>query len=163
MASTGEVQPVQQPPSFWETLLQTLRQPRVTLALLAAWAILGVVAEVLSDSFLFDMPKEAASGILGGRVFSSSAVIPAIVYIWALRDPQRHRPVFWLGLIEQVVLILSSFYHKGAGDIGWEGVIIPAIVSAGLIFLIFPNLFQPRQVGAPVPEPVGGRPASSRQ
>jgi hypothetical protein len=148
MASTGEVQPVQQPPSF----LDTLRQPRVTLGLLAAWAILAVVAEVLSDSFLFNMNKEA-SGILGGRVFSASAIIPAIVYIWALRDPQRHRPVFWLGLIEQVAVILSSFYHKGAGDVTWAGVVVPSIISGALVFLIFPNLFQPR---APQPQPVGG-------
>jgi hypothetical protein len=115
---------------------------------------------VLSDSFLFDMKREA-SGVLGGRVFSASAIIPAIVYIWALRDPQRHRPVFWLGLIEQVALVLSSFYHRGAGDIGWAGVIIPSIISGALIFLIFPNLFQPR--AAPLPQPVGGAPPSSRQ
>ena len=158
MASTGEVQPVQQPPSFLESLLYTLRQPRVTLGLLAAWDILGVLAQLLSDSFLFNMKAEA-SGIFGGRVFSSSALIPAIVYIWAVRDPQQHRRVFWLGLIEQVVLILSSFYHKGAGDIGWEGVIVPTIISGALVFLIFPNLFQPK----PAPQPAGGLPPSPRQ
>ena len=158
MASTGEVQPVQQPPSFLESLLYTLRQPRVTLGLLAAWDILGVLAQLLSDSFLFNMKAEA-SGIFGGRVFSSSALIPAIVYIWAVRDPQQHRRVFWLGLIEQVILILSSFYHKGAGDIGWEGVIVPTIISGALVFLIFPNLFQPK----PAPQPAGGPPPSPRQ
>jgi len=158
MASTGEVQPVQQPPSFLESLLYTLRQPRVTLGLLAAWDILGVLAQLLSDSFLFNMKAEA-SGIFGGRVFSSSALIPAIVYIWAVRDPQQHRRVFWLGLIEQVVLILSSFYHKGAGDIGWEGVIVPTIISGALVFLIFPNLFQPK----PAPQPAGGPQPSPRQ
>ena len=158
MASTGEVQPAQQPPSFLESLLHTLRQPRVTLGLLAAWAIVGVLAEVLSDSFLFNMKAEA-SGIFGGRVFSSSAIIPAIVYIWALRNPQRHRPVFWLGLIEQVALMLSSFYHKGAGDVTWAGAVIPAVISGALIFLIFPNLFQP---GAPQPQPAVGPSPSSR-
>jgi len=161
MASTGEVQPAQQPPSFLETLLRTLRQPRVTLALLATWAIVGVLTQLLSDSFLFDMKGHEASGIFGGRVFSSSALIPAIVYIWALRDPQRHRPVFWLGLIEQVALIISSAYHAGANDISWAGAIIPSIMSIGLIFLIFPNLFQPR--AAAVPQPAGGAPPSSRQ
>jgi len=130
----------------------------VTLALLAAWAIVGVLAEVLSDSFLFNMKAEA-SGIFGGRVFSSSAIIPAIVYIWALRNPQRHRPVFWLGLIEQVAVVLSSFYHKGAGDVTWAGAIIPAVVSGALIFLIFPNLFQP---SAPQPQPVVGPSPSPR-
>jgi hypothetical protein len=162
MASTGEVRPAHEPPSFAESLLHTLRQPRVTLGLLAAWAIIGVMAELLSDSFLFDMKREA-SGILGGRVFSASAVIPAIVYIWALRDPQRHRPVFWLGLIEQFALVLSTFYHRGAGDIGWEGVVIPTIISGALIFLIFPNLFQPRQAPTPVPGPAGGSQPTPRQ
>jgi hypothetical protein len=149
MASTDELQPAERAPSFLESLLYTLRQPRVTLALLAAWAIVGVIAEVLSGSFLFDMKGAEASGIFGGRVFSASAIIPAIVYIWALRNPQQHRPVFWLGLIEQVVVVLSSFYHKGAGDITWAGTIVPAVISGGLIFLILPNLFQPRQVAAP--------------
>jgi len=59
-------------------------------------------------------------------------------------------------------LVLSSFYHRGAGDIGWAGVIIPSVISAALIFLIFPNLFQPRQAG-PLPQPAGGPPPSSRQ
>jgi hypothetical protein len=94
MASTGEVRPAHEPPSFMESLLHTLRQPRVTVGLLAAWAIIGVMAELLSDSFLFDMKSES-SGIFGGRVFSASAVIPAIVYICAARA--QHRPVFWLG------------------------------------------------------------------
>ena len=156
MASTGEVQPAQRQPS----VLEMLRQPRVMLVLLATWDIVGVIAQLLSDSFLFDM-KTDASGILGGRVFSASALIPAIVYLWALRDPQQHRRVFWLGLIEQVALVLSSFYHKGAGDIGWAGVVIPSIISGALIFLIFPNLFQPRP--APLPQPVGGPAASARQ
>ena len=156
MASKGEVQPTQGQPS----VLDMLRQPRVMLVLLATWDIVGVVAQLLSDSFLFNMKAEA-SGILGGRAFSASALIPAIVYLWALRDPQQHRRVFWLGLIEQVTLVLSSFYHRGAGDIGWAGVIIPSIISGALIFLIFPNLFQPR--AAPLPQPVGGAPPSSRQ
>ena len=163
MASTGEVRPAQEPPSFLESLLHTLRQPRVTLGLLAAWAIMGVIAEVLSDGFLFDMKGTRASGIFGGRVFSASALIPAIVYIWALRNPEQHRRVFWLGLVEQVALVLSSFYHAGAKDISWVGAIIPSVISGALIFLIFPNLFQPRQVGAALPHPAGGPPPSSRQ
>ena len=157
MASTGEVRPAQEQPS----LLDMLRQPRVMLVLLAIWDIVGVLAQLLSDGFLFDMKGTEASGILGGRVFSASSLIPAIVYLWSLRDPQQHRRVFWLGLIEQVVLVLSSFYHKGAGDIGWAGVVIPSVISGALIFLIFPNLFQPR--AAPLPQPVGGAPSSPRQ
>jgi ABC-type multidrug transport system permease subunit len=148
MASTGEVQPTSPQPS----VLQTLRQPRIVLILLATWAILGIVAQVLSDSFLFDMKAEA-SGILAGRAFSASMVIPAIIYLWAARDPKRHRQVFWLALIEQAVAFVSYFYHWGADDIGLEGVILPAAISGGLIFLVFFTLFQPRQEAPPVGAP----------
>jgi hypothetical protein len=157
MASTGEVRPAQEQPS----VLDMLRQPRVMLVLLATWDILGVVAQLLSASFLFDMKGAEASGIFGGRAFSASALIPAIVYLWALRDPQQHRRVFWLGLIEQVALILSSFYHRGAGDVSWAGAIIPSIISGALIFLIFPNLFQQRP--SPAPQSASGPPPSSGQ
>ena len=156
MTSTGEVQPAQPSPS----VLEVLRQPRVMLVLLAIWDILGVITQLLSASFLFDMEGAEASGIFGGRAFSASALIPAIVYLWSLRDPQQHRRVFWLALIEQVALILSAFYHRGAGDITWAGAIVPSIISGALIFLIFPNLFQPR--AAAVPQPVGSQPSSSR-
>jgi hypothetical protein len=141
MASTGEVQPTAPQPSA----LQTLRQPRIVLILLATWDILGIVAQLLSGSFLFDMEGHEASGILGGRVFSASMVIPAIIYLWAARDPKRHRQVFWLALVEQVAVVLSCFYHRGTGDITWAGTIVPAAISGGLIFLVFFNLFQPRQ------------------
>lgn len=140
MASTGEVQPTAPQPSA----LQTLRQPRIVLILLATWDILGIIAQLLSDSPLFDMGAKA-SGILGGRVFSASMIVPAIVYIYAARDPQRYHQGFWLALVEQVAVVLSCFYHRGAGDITWAGAIVPAAISGGLIFLVFFNLFQPRQ------------------
>jgi len=148
MASTGEVQPT----APQAGILQTLRQPRIVLILLAVWDIVGVVAQVLSDSFLFDMKGAEASGILAGRAFSASMVIPAIIYLWAARDPKRYRQVFWLALVEQVIVVLSCFYHRGAEDITWAGTIIPAAISGGLIFLVFFNLFQPREE-APPPGP----------
>jgi hypothetical protein len=156
MASTGEVQPT----APQAGILQTLRQPRIVLILLAAWDILGVIAQVLSGSILFDMKGHEASGILAGRAFSASMVVPAIVYLWAARDPKRYHQVFWLALVEQVILVLSCFYHRGAGDITWAGTIIPAVISGGLIFLVFFNLFQPRQE-APLPQAPPGPPPTS--
>ena len=147
MASTGEVQPT----APQAGILDTLRRPRIVLILLATWDIVGVVAQVLSGSFLFDMEGHEASGILAGRAFSASMIVPAIVYLWAARDPRRYRQVFWLALVEQMILVLSCFYHRGAGDITWAGTIIPAIISGGLIFLVFFNLFQPREE-VPLPE-----------
>jgi len=140
MASTGEVQATAPQPSA----LQTLRQPRIVLILLATWDIVGIIAQLLSGSFLFDMGGKA-SGILAGRVFSASMIVPAIIYLWAVRDPKRHRQVFWLALVEQVTVMLSCFYYLGAKDITLTGTIVPAAISGGLIFLVFFNLFQPRQ------------------
>jgi len=148
MASTGEVQTT----APQAGILQTLRQPRMVLILLAVWDILAVITQVLSNSFLFDMEGHEASGILAGRAFSASMVIPAIIYLWAARDPKRYRQVFWLALVEQVIVVLSCFYHRGAEDITWAGTIIPAVISGGLIFLVFFNLFQPREE-APPPGP----------
>jgi hypothetical protein len=141
MASTGEVQPI----APQAGILQTLRQPRIVLILLATWDIVGIIAQLLSGSFLFDMEGHEASGILAGRAFDASMIVPAILYIYAARDPKRHRQVFWLALVEQVAVVLSCFYHRGAGDITWAGTIVPAVISGGLIFLVFFNLFQPRQ------------------
>jgi hypothetical protein len=141
MASTGEVQPT----APQAGILQTLRQARIVLILLAIWDIAGIMAQLLSGSFLFDMGGHEASGIFAGRVFSASMVVPAIVYIYAARDPKRYHQVFWLALVEQVAVVLSCFYHRGAGDITWAGTIVPAVISGGLIFLVFFNLFQTRQ------------------
>ncbi len=132
-------------------ILDMLRRPRNVLVLLAVWDIVGIVAQVLSGSFLFDMEGAEASGIFAGRAFSASMIVPAIVYLYAARDPMRYRRVFWLALIEQVAVILSCFYHRGAGDITWAGTIIPAAISGGLIVLVFLTMFQPREA-APLPE-----------
>jgi hypothetical protein len=147
MASTGEVQATAPQPG----ILDMLRRPRNVLILLAAWDIAGVVAQVLSSSVLFDLEGHEASGIFAGRAFSASMIVPAIVYLWAARDPKRHRQVFWLALVEQVAVVLSCFYHRGAGDITWAGTIIPAAISGGLIILVFLTLFQPRKE-VPLPE-----------
>lgn len=146
MASTGEVQPAARQAG----ILDTLRRPRIVLILLATWDIAGALIQFLSGSFLFDLDGKA-DGILAGRAFSASMVIPAIIYLWAARDPKRYRQVFWLALVEQAVAFVSYFYHWGAEDIGLEGVILPAAISAGLIFLVFFNLFQPREE-APLPK-----------
>ena len=144
MASTGEVQPT----ARQADILDTLRRPTIVLILLAIWDIVGALIQFLPGSFLFDLDG-TADGILAGRAFSASMVILAIIYLWAARDPKRYRQIFWLALIEQAVAFVSYFYHWGADDIGLEGVILPAAISAGLIFLVFFNLFQPRGEAPP--------------
>jgi len=144
MASTGEIRP-----SLPQAgILETLRRPRIMLILLATWDIVGAITQLLSDTFLFDLHREA-DGMLAGRAFSTEFVIPAIIYLYALRNPDRHRQVFWLALIEQIVAMASYFYHWGADDIGFESLILPFAVSLGLTFLVFLHLFEPRPEGLP--------------
>lgn len=124
-------------------LLNTLRQPRVLLTLLAAWAGLGALTEILSDSFLLDLKGEA-NGILAGRALGGEAIALAALYLFAARDPARYRFVFWIALVEQVAAIILNFYHWGADDFGFESIILPVVVAIGFLVLLIPNLVQPR-------------------
>lgn len=124
-------------------LLNTLRQPRVLLTLLAAWAGLGALTEILSDSFLLNLKREA-DGILAGRALGGEAIALAALYLFAARDPARYRFVFWIALVEQVAAIILNFYHWGADDFGFESIILPVVVAIGFLILLISNLVQPR-------------------
>ena len=133
-----------------QVLLHTLRRPRSLLMLLAAWAILGALTEIFSDSFLLELKGEA-DGILAGRALGGEAIALAALYLYAARDPGRYRFVFWVALVEQVAAIPLHFYHWGAHDVGLKGIILPVAVAAGFLFLLIPNLLQPRETAVPWP------------
>ncbi len=130
-------------------LITTLRRPRVMLLLLAGWALLGAISEVFSSSFLFDLHGRELDGVLGGRALSAEAIPLAVLYLYAARDPQRYRFVFWIAVIEQVAAIIANVYHWGAGDFSLESVILPIVVAGGLLALIFLHLFSPEPSRAP--------------
>ena len=94
MASTGEVQPAKREPSFLESLLHTLRQPRVTLALLATWAILAVVALAIAVSIALAYAQRAV-------VVDNVGVIYAVQEGWtaaAFLDRPFYHPTLEEGL-----------------------------------------------------------------
>jgi len=122
-------------------LLKTLRQPRVMLILLAAWAGIGALTEILSDSFLLDLKSEA-DGALAGRALAGEAIALLALYLLAARNPERYRFVLWVALVEQVAALALNFYHWGAGDFGFESIILPIGVAIGFLVLLIPNLFQ---------------------
>ena len=125
-------------------ILDTLRRPRVTLLLLAAWAILGVIVEFSSDSFLFDLDEEA-NGVLAGRALSAEAAALAALYIFAARDTRRYRFVFWIALIEQGLAVAANMLHWSGGDFGFESVVLPIAVGIGFLVLLLPNLAPPTE------------------
>lgn len=126
-------------------LWRRLQQPRVMLVLLAAWAIVGAATEFFTSSGLFiDLHGRELDGALGGRAFGWEAVPLAALYVYALRNPERFRGVFWIALIEQSAAIVSNLYHWGAGDFTFESVFIPVAVAAGLTVLVVLHLFGER-------------------
>lgn len=123
-------------------LWRRLQRPRVMLALLAAWAIVGAATEFFTSSGLFlDLHGRELDGALGGRALGWEAIPLAALYLYALRNPERFRGVFWIALIEQAAAIVSYLYHWGAGDFSFESVLIPLAVAAGLGALVFVHLF----------------------
>lgn len=147
MAEPPESQPaaVQEENAFFTTI----RQPRIVLLLLAAWDIVGAVAEFFTSSGLFvDLRDQEIDGLLGGRALSWEAIPMAAVYLYASRDPDRYHRVFWLALIEQAAAIVANIYHLGAGDFSVESIIVPVGVAGGLAFLVFLHLFQPKAAQA---------------
>lgn len=134
------------PPPAENAFWTTLRQPRVVLILLAAWAIVGALTEFFTSSGLFvDLHGRELDGALGGRALSWEAIPLAVLYLYASRDPVRYHRVFWLALIEQAVAIIANVYHLGAGDFSLESIIIPVGVAGGLGLLVLLHLFEPKE------------------
>lgn len=147
MAETPQAAPTAEN-AFWAAL----RQPRVVLILLATWAIIGALTEFFTSSGLFvDLDGRELDGALGGRALSWEAIPLAVLYLYCARDPVRYRRVFWLALIEQAAAVVANVYHWGAGDFGFESVLIPIVVAAALGMLVFLHLFQPREPAEAAP------------
>ena len=141
MAETPEARP----PTEENALINTIRQPRIMLILLAVWDIIGAVSEFFTSNGLFvDLKGREIDGLLGGRALSWEAIPLAVLYLYASRDPERYQRVFWLALIEQVAAIVANIYHWGAGDFSLESIVIPVAVAGGLALLVFLHLFQPK-------------------
>jgi hypothetical protein len=126
-------------------ILHFLQRPRIMLILLAIWSVLSVLAQTFTSSGIFlDAHDVELDGALGGFALGWEGVPLACVYIYAIRDPLRHRPVFILALIHMGAMAASQVYHLGTGDYSFESVAVPLFGSAGLGALVFLHLFNPR-------------------
>lgn len=125
--------------------LSFVQRPRIMLIMLAAWSVLSVFAQVLTNSNIFlDAHNIELDGALGGFAFGFEGIPLAAVYIYALRDPLRHKPVFLLALIHMGAMAASQVYHLGTGDFSFESVAVPLIGSAALGALVFLHIFSSR-------------------
>ena len=136
------------PQSQENALLGFVRQPRILLILLAVWAIIAFMSELVMDSALFVEGKGEdlqLDGALASLAFNWEALALAVLYIYCSRDPERYRGVFWLALIALGASIASNLYHWLVTDtFSIESIFIPMIVSGGLMALVFMHLFVDR-------------------
>jgi hypothetical protein len=136
-------------------LLTFLQRPRIMLLLLAGWSILGVLTQVFTDSGLFLEDHKGGGhlkldGALGGFALGFEGIPLAAVYIYAFRDPVKHRSVFTLAIVHMAALCIAQLYHLGTGIYSFESIVVPLAGSAGLGALAFMHIFGAKE---PAPEP----------
>ncbi len=114
----------------------------MVLLLMIAWDALGLVAELTFGSPLFEISGGRISGVLAAHgSFGFSLAVPLTLYVYALvRGPLRYRGLLWVGVLEQVLVALSSIYHVAMKDITVEGIVLPLIVSLFLVVLLLTNM-----------------------
>lgn len=113
---------------------------QLILLLLALWNTVTFLLE-LTNTRLLDV--DGIDGLFGARAVSGGSFVLALAYLYALRNPVRHRFVLWLATVEQFVALFATTFHWARGDLGAEEAILPILVAAMFIVLLLTNL--PRQ------------------
>lgn len=110
------------------------------LIALAAWNLLGFVFELTNGGLI---SVDEIDGALGARAVSGSVGVLALAYVYAARNPVRHRFVLWLASTEQIVGLFAIAFHWARGDVGAGESLIPIIGAAVFLVLLMANM--PRQ------------------
>jgi hypothetical protein len=116
---------------------------QLILILLAAWDLLGFLLE-LTNTRLLRIGN--IDGALGARSVSGTMAVLAIAYLYAARNPIRHRFVLWLATLEQFVALFACTFHWARSDVGFGEVAIPVVAAAAFLVALLTNL--PRQTDA---------------
>lgn len=116
---------------------------QLILLLLALWDLLAFALE-LTNTRLLSIGR--IDGALGARPISGTVGVLAIAYLYAARNPVRHRFVLWLASLEQVVALFSAMFHWARGDIGFGQAALPIVVAVAFVALLASSL--PRQTDA---------------
>lgn len=113
---------------------------QLILVLLAAWDMLAFLLELTNTRLL---RVGGIDGALGARSVSGTMAVLAIAYLYAARNPIRHRFVLWLATLEQFVALFSCTFHWARSDVGFGEAVVPILAAAGFLVLLMTNL--PRQ------------------
>jgi len=116
---------------------------QLILILLAAWDLLAFLLELTNTRLL---KIGSIDGVLGARSVSGAMVVLAIAYIYAARNPIRHRFVLWLASLEQFIAMFAATFHWARGDVAAGEAAVPILAAAVLLVLLMTNL--PRQTDA---------------
>lgn len=113
---------------------------QLLLVLLAAWNLLGFLLQLANARLI---KVDGIDGLLGGRAVSGSAAVLAIAYLYAARNPVRHRFVLWLASLEQLIAVFAMTFHFARGDLRFGETVAPIIVA--VVFLVLLIMYLPRQ------------------
>lgn len=110
---------------------------QLVLLVLAGWDMLAFLLELTNTRLL---RIGGIEGALGARSVSGSMAVLAIAYLYAARDPIRHRFVLWLASLEQFVALFAVTFHWARNDLGFGEAILSILVAAALLVLLLTNL-----------------------
>src|SRR5262245_26497619 len=113
---------------------------QLILILLAAWNIVAFVFELLNVG---PIRVGAIEGVLGARAVGGATLVLALAYIYAARDPMRHRVILWMATLEQFVALFTAGFHWARDDVSGSEAILPIVVSAVFLLALISSL--PRQ------------------
>ncbi|MBF6598995.1 MAG: hypothetical protein IVW36_00615 [Dehalococcoidia bacterium] len=113
---------------------------QLVLVLLAAWDLLAFFLELGQTRVL---RIDGIQGVLGARSVNGAVVVLALAYLYAARNPMRHRFVIWLAALEQVVALFSGAFHWALGDVSAGQAVLPMLIA--VIFLVALVAWAPRE------------------
>lgn len=116
---------------------------QLVLVLVAGWDLSAFLLELTNTRL---MRVAGIEGALGARSVSGTMAVLAIAYLYAARDPIRHRFVLWLASLEQLVALFAVAFHWARNDLGFAQAALPIVVAAALLVLLTTNM--PRQTDA---------------
>ncbi len=121
---------------------------RLVLLALAAWDALGFLVELSFDTPAFRIKGGDVEGFMAARAFSGSLIVLAAAYLYAARNPARHRFVLWLAVLEQLAALVTGIAHWARGDLSAGESIVPLLIAALFLVLILLNYPRGRETTA---------------
>lgn len=110
---------------------------QLILLVLAAWNAVAFAFELLN---IGPIRVGEIEGILGARAVGGATGVLALAYVYAARDPMRHRTIIWLATIEQFLAIFTAGFHWATGDVSGSEALVPIIAAALFLFAIITSL-----------------------